>query len=88
MFFSNTGAAYNQTLTVTEQNYTGSLTVTNGSPSCSGIVTVSPSSSPSTPAAFTVTPVAAGMCNLVVTDSGGRSVTVNVTVTVTPVTVT
>jgi len=86
--FTNAGAAYNQTFTVTEANYTGPLNAANGAPSCSGIATFSPASATSTPATFTVTPVAAGTCKIVVTDSGGRSTSVTVTVTITPVTVT
>jgi hypothetical protein len=75
MSFLGTGSANNQSFSVTQTNYSGTFTVTNGSPSCSGIATAS-GTSPS----FTVTPVAVGHCVLTVT--GGNSQTASLTIDV------
>src|SRR5665213_2389816 len=82
MTFTNAGAAFNQTLTVTEANYSGMFTAVSQN---TGVVTVAAGAQPNT---FTVTPVAAGQTTIVVTDTGNRTTSVTVTVTITPVTVT
>ncbi len=83
--FSATGAANAEQLTVSETNYSGPFTVTTGpTSSCSGIVTVSPSTGTGPSQVFTVTPAAAGNCTLVVNDNGNnapQSIAVTVTTT-------
>ncbi len=77
-------------VTVTEAGYTGNFSVTIPSGTCSPApsaspgqpVTVSPASA-ANPATFNVTPVTAGACLLVFSDSAGRSATVNAGVTLT-----
>lgn len=80
--FTNTGAAFNQTFGVTESGYSGSFTAVSQN---AGVVTVAPGTQPNT---FVVTPVGAGTTTILVQDSGGRSTSVNITLTLTPVTIT
>jgi hypothetical protein len=75
--FLATGQANAQTLTVSEPNYSGAFTV--DSSSCAGVATVgTPQNN-----VYTVTPVAAGTCNAIITDpNNGRSaVQIQVTTT-------
>ena len=78
--FTAAGPSYAQNVAISEGNYIGTWTTTN---TCAGIATVSLVSS----ASFSVTPVAAGACNVVVSDSAGKSTTLPVSVTTTAVTV-
>ncbi len=85
MSFTATGAANAQQLTVSETNYSGPFTVTTGpTSSCSGIVSVSPSSGTGPSQVFTITPAAPGNCTLVVNDNGNNAPqSVGITVTTT-----
>jgi hypothetical protein len=67
---------------VTEANYAGTFSAMSQN---AAVVTVAPGTQPNT---FTVTPVGAGQTTILVQDTGGRSTSVTVTVTITPVTVT
>ncbi len=78
-----TAAGQANTFTATEANYTGNFTAANGSPSCAGIATFAPASSAGPSAQFTVTAVAAGTCQIKVTDSNGQTAAVNIVVTTT-----
>jgi len=78
-----TAAGQANTFTATEANYTGNFTASNGSPSCAGIATFSPASAAGPSNQFTVTAVAAGQCQIKVTDSNGQSAAVNIIVTTT-----
>jgi hypothetical protein len=78
--FTTTGAQAALPFTASEQQYTGSFTV--GAAPCAGIATVASEGQPN---AFTVTPVAAGACNLTLSDSNGRNTQVGVSVTSTTV---
>ena len=78
-----TAAGQANTFTATEANYTGNFTAANGSPSCAGIATVAPASSAGPSAQFTVTAVAAGSCQIKVTDTNGQTSAVNIIVTTT-----
>jgi hypothetical protein len=69
--------------TATETGYAGTLTQTSN---CAGIATVSPASGTGPSAIFTVTAVAAGICQVTVKDSSNQVTTVGVTVTTTSVT--
>jgi chitinase len=80
---SLTAAGKTAQFQVTESGYSGTFTLSNGSPSCSGIATVSPSSGTGPSTLFTVTAVAAGACVVVVSDDHGGSVSVQITVTTT-----
>jgi hypothetical protein len=71
------------TFTVTENGYTGALTASNGTPTCSGIATFAPASGTGPSATFTVTAVAAGICQIKVQDTNSQTVAVSVTVTTT-----
>ncbi len=79
--FTTAGQA--NTFTVTEANYTGNFTAANGSPSCAGIATFSPASAAGPSNQFTVTAVAAGQCQIKVTDTNGQTSAVNIIVTTT-----
>ena len=78
-----TAAGATGTFTVNENNYTGSFTAANGSPSCSGIATISPSSAAGPAGQFSVTAVAAGQCQFKITDTNGQTAAVTITVTTT-----
>jgi len=80
--FYTTGASAEQTVFVQETDFSGTLSETD---SCSGIVTVSPTSS-SSPYSAIVTPVAAGTCTITFTD-GTKTAPVAVTVTTAGITV-
>jgi len=80
---SMTRAGQTGTVTVTENGYAGTLTASNGSPSCSGIATVSPVSGSGPSMTFTVTAVAAGICQIKVQDTNAQTAAVSVTVTTT-----
>jgi hypothetical protein len=68
-----------QTFTLTSAGYSGTYSVSG----CSGVAKAATSHASGSTTTFTVTPVAAGTCSLVVSESGGQSVTLGVTVTVT-----
>jgi hypothetical protein len=74
--FLATGAAAAQTTTVTEANFSGTLSETD---TCSGIATVTPPKSTS-PYTATVTPVSGGTCTITFTD-GTQTAPVAVSVT-------
>jgi len=78
-----TKAGQNGTFTVQENGYTGTLTASNGSPSCAGIATFAPASGTGPTATFTITAVAAGICQIKVQDTNSQTVAVSVTVTTT-----
>jgi hypothetical protein len=78
-----TKAGQTGTFTVTENGYSGTLTASNGAPSCSGIATVAPASGTGPSATFTITAVAAGICQIKVQDTNGQTVAASVTVTTT-----
>jgi len=78
-----TKAGQNGTFTVSENGYSGTLTASNGSPSCSGIATFAPASGTGPTATFTITAVAAGICQIKVQDTNGQTVAASVTVTTT-----
>jgi hypothetical protein len=78
--FPGAGSAYAQTITVTQQGYTGPFTLAGSS--CYGIVSADTTSSSS--GKFTITPVAAGTCSFTVT---GRGAQTTLPVSVTTVTV-
>jgi hypothetical protein len=80
---SLTAAGNTAQFQVTESGYSGPFTVANGSPSCTGIATVSPSAGTGPSTTFTITAVAAGTCTIVVSDNHGGSVSVQVVVTTT-----
>jgi hypothetical protein len=80
---SYTTAGATQTFTASETGYAGTLTAANGSPSCAGIANVAPASGTGPAALFSVTSVAAGICQLKVTDTNGQTAVVTVTVTTT-----
>ncbi|HTV92868.1 MAG TPA: hypothetical protein VMG98_09150 [Verrucomicrobiae bacterium] len=80
--FYSTGASAAQTVLVQQTNFSGTL---SESDTCSGIVSISPTSSTS-PYGATVTPVAAGTCTITFSD-GTQTVPVAVTVTTAGVTV-
>jgi hypothetical protein len=71
------------TFTVAENGYSGAFTASNGSPSCSGIATFTPASAAGPSATFTITAVAAGVCQIKVQDANAQTVAVSVTVTTT-----
>ncbi|MHB8463055.1 MAG: hypothetical protein ACYDA1_10435 [Vulcanimicrobiaceae bacterium] len=64
MQFVADGAAYAQIASVSEAQYNGTFTIT--STTCTGIVTASPNSSQ---AFFTITPIGAGDCWFIISDS-------------------
>ncbi len=78
-----TRAGQTGTFTVTENGYAGTLTASNGSPSCSGIATFAPASATGPTATFTITAVAAGICQIKVQDTNSQTVAASVTVTTT-----
>jgi hypothetical protein len=78
--FLAAGPQWSQPFTASEPQYGGSFTV--GATACAGIVTVAPGGQPNV---FAVTPVAAGACNLTVSDANGRSTPVGISVTTTTV---
>lgn len=79
--FTVPGQAAN--FTATETGYAGTLTQTNN---CAGIATVSPASGTGPSAVFTVTAVAAGICQVTIKDSSNQVITTSVIVTTTSVT--
>ncbi len=81
--FYSTGASAAQTVLVQQTNFSGTLSETD---TCSGIVSISPTSSTTSPYSATVTPVAAGTCTITFSD-GTQTVPVAVTVTTAGVTV-
>jgi hypothetical protein len=83
-----TAAGAVQSFSATEAGYSGALTASNGAPSCAGIATFSPASGTGPTAVFNVTAVAAGTCQIKVSDTNGQSTAVTVTVTTTSGTVT
>ena len=78
-----TKAGQTGTFTVAENGYSGTLTASNGSPSCAGIATFAPASGTGPSVTFTITAVAAGICQIKVQDTSGQTVTASVTVTTT-----
>ena len=78
-----TTAGQTATFTVTENGYSGTLTASNGSPSCAGIATFAPASGTGPSVTFTITAVAAGICQIKVQDTNGQTVAASVTVTTT-----
>ena len=78
-----TKAGQTGTFTVSENGYTGTLTASNGSPSCAGIATFTPASGTGPSATFTITAVAAGICQIKVQDTNSQTVAASVTVTTT-----
>lgn len=80
--FYASGSNAAQTVLVQETSFSGSLSETN---TCSGIVTISPTSSTS-PYSAVVTPVAAGTCTITFSD-GTQTAPVGVTVTTAGITV-
>ncbi|MDQ2993046.1 MAG: hypothetical protein M3R30_09555 [Candidatus Eremiobacteraeota bacterium] len=78
-----TTAGANSLFTANETGYAGNFTAANGVPSCAGIATFSPASAGGPNGQFTITSVAAGTCQIKVTDTNGQSAVVNVTVTTT-----
>ncbi|MBV8750464.1 MAG: hypothetical protein JO103_12220, partial [Candidatus Eremiobacteraeota bacterium] len=82
--FLATGTTYNQTVTVSQGGFSGTYTAqivdtggTNGT-----IATASVSGT-----TITVTPLAAGTANLVITGGSGRTATVPIGITVSPITI-
>jgi hypothetical protein len=69
--------------TASETGYAGTITASNGTPSCAGIATVSPASGSGPSTTFNVTSVAAGQCQIKVTDASAQTAAINVTVTTT-----
>lgn len=69
--------------TASESGYSGAITASNGTPSCAGIATFSPASGTGPSSTFNVTSVAAGQCQIKVTDASAQTAAVNVTVTTT-----
>ena len=78
-----TKVGQNGTFTVAENGYAGTLTASNGSPSCAGIATFAPASGTGPSVTFTITAVAAGICQIKVQDTNSQTVAVSVTVTTT-----
>ena len=78
--FTAVGPSYAMSVAISEVNYVGTWTTTD---TCAGIATVSSVLN----ASFSVTPVAAGTCNVVVSDSLGKSTNLPVSVTTTAVTI-
>jgi hypothetical protein len=79
-----TSAGVSLPLVLTETGYIGVLTESD---TCSGIATVSPATGTGPSATFTVTSVAAGTCNVTITDSAGRFATAAIGVTTLGVTI-
>jgi hypothetical protein len=77
---SFTAAGATSGFTVTETGYTGTLTATGN---CSGIATFTPASGSGPTAAFSVTAVAAGTCQITVKDASNNATVVVITVTTT-----
>ena len=76
--FTHAGSSFAQNLSVDETNYTGVFSTTLTS--CSGVVTISPSSGNGPNLSIAVTPVASGAsCNIQVTDDHSGSVNIPVT---------
>ena len=73
--FSATGQAAAQQFVVSESGYSGSFTV--DASGCGNAAAVAAGSAPGT---FTVTPLAAVACNLIVIDAGGQRAGVNVAI--------
>lgn len=68
----------------TETGYGGAFNASSVAPtSCTGIATFSPATANGPTASIAVTPVAAGMCTIVVTDTIGQRATVSISVTTT-----
>lgn len=84
--FAGTGAANSQTVTASQSNYGGQFAATTpagGQPnSCSGIATISPTTSSSS---FTIAPVGLGHCTFTITGGNGQTTTLTVDVTTTTV---
>jgi len=78
-----TAAGATSTFSANETGYAGTFTAANGTPSCAGIATFSPASAGGPSGLFTITAVAAGTCQIKVTDTNGQTAVVNVTVTTT-----
>ncbi len=75
-----TGAGATGGFTASETGYAGTITAANGTPTCAGIATFSPASGTGPVATFVVTAVAAGICQIKVTDANGQAAAVLVTV--------
>jgi hypothetical protein len=77
-----------QNVTVTESGYVGAFTESDTcSPYAGEIAAVSPGVRAAGSATYAVTPEAAGMCAITVTDSQGRAAAVDVTVSTAAITV-
>jgi hypothetical protein len=81
--YTTTGAQ--QQFTASESGYSGTLTA--ASTNCSGVATFTPSSGTGPSLTVTVTSVAAGSCQINVTDSNSHATTVSVGITTTSGTV-
>ena len=68
-------------VTVSESGYSGAFSVDAGA--CNGLATASPSSATGPSATISVTALAAGTCNIVISDAAQQKATIGVTVTVT-----
>jgi hypothetical protein len=77
--FTGTGATLAQSVSASQSGFSGSF-VASGT-SCAGLATISQTG----PTAFSVAPVAAGVCSFTITGSNGQFATLGVTVTVTTV---
>jgi hypothetical protein len=77
--FTATGAAFAQTSTASQSNYSGTFTASTTT--CAGIATISASSGTT----FTVTPLAPGSCSFTIAGGNGQSTTLAVGVTTTSV---
>jgi hypothetical protein len=71
------GSSYAKPITVTETGYSGNF---GESDSCSGVATVTTSSSHGPTATYTVTGVAAGTCQATFADSNSQQTVVNIAV--------
>jgi hypothetical protein len=78
-----TKAGQTGTFSVSENGYSGTFTASNGSPSCSGIATFTPATATGPTATFTITALAAGICQIKVQDTNSQTVAATVTVTTT-----
>ncbi|MDQ6779787.1 MAG: hypothetical protein M3Z37_01355 [Candidatus Eremiobacteraeota bacterium] len=75
--FLNTGAS-SQSFTAAETNYSGPIFT--AAPSCTSVASVTPATGSGPSQDFTVTPVGAGSCTIIVTDDHGGTQSVSVTV--------
>lgn len=76
--FVAVGTGYAQDLDITQSNFSGTYAEAD---TCTGIVTVSPTSNTGGAAVYHVTPVAAGTCQITITGGGSMQAVVGVTVT-------